>query len=209
MKSILIASIVTAYIFTAKDPQTTLSHQYKAYVLAQQLNPRGITKVRDRILNDKKKLPRSVNQFLEKNFAWDVFAESTLHTHWEDLSPQQREAYAGILKKMMLRRYGKYFDPDKKFSVSFPQSTDYKSLRGKKFAKVRTIISSVSNDSEFEADFIFIFKDKHWMICDMYIDGVSKSRSYRSAMRKLYKKHGYAGIISKLKNRTNKLKKAS
>ena len=199
MKSILLASLVTAYIFTAQDPQIVLSHQYKAYVIAQQLNPNGINKMRDRIIRDDKKLPRSVKQFLKKNIAWDVFAKATLHSQWDELGVKQRKEYTNALKKMMLKRYAKYFSPDKKFSVKFPNQTDYKMLRGEKFAKVKTIVSSVSNESEFEADFIFIFKDKHWMICDVYIDGVSKSRTYRSAMRKLYKRHGYVGIISKLK----------
>jgi len=209
MKKILIASIISAYIFTAQDPQVVLSHQYKAYVLAQQFNPSGVTKVRDRILNDKKKLPRAVNQFLEKNFAWDVFAKSTLHSQWDELGTKQRKEYTKVLKKMMLRRYAKYFDPNKKFSVKFPETTDYRNLRGEKFAKVATIISNLANESELEADFIFIFKDKHWMICDIYIDGVSKSRSYRAAMRKIYKKHGYVGIMSKLKSKISKLKRAS
>ncbi len=209
MKNILIASIITAYIFTAKDPQIVLSHQYKAYAIAQQLNPSGIIKIRDRILNDKKKLPSAAKQFLEKNFAWEVFAKSTLNSHWESLSSKQQKEYVSALRKMMLKRYAKYFDPDKKFSVKFSYPTDYKNLRGKKFAKVRTIVSSISNDSEFVAEFIFIFKDKHWMICDMYLDGVSKSRSYRSAMRKVYKKYGYAGIMSKLRKKVRKLKQAS
>jgi len=209
MKSILVASIITAYIFTAKDPQIVLSRQYKAYIIAQQFSPRGIIKIRDRILNDKKKIPRAAKQFLEKNFAWDVFAKSTLHSQWDELGTKQRKEYTNTLKKMMLRRYAKYFDPDKIFSVKFPNQTDYKMLRGEKFAKVKTIVSSVSNESEFEADFIFIFKDKHWMICDVYIDGVSKSRSYRAALRKLYKKHGYVGIMSKLKKKIVKLKLAS
>ena len=209
MKSILAISIIAAYIFTAQDPQIVLSRQYKAYVIAQQFNPSGITKIRDRILNDKKPLPRAANQFISKNIAWDVFAKATLGSQWDELGTKQRKEYTNTLKKMMLRRYAKFFDPNKKFSVKFPNQTNYKNLRGEKFAKVKTIVSSVSNESEFEADIIFIFKDKHWMICDMYIDGVSKSRTYRSAMRKLYKKHGYAGIISKLKKKITKLKLAS
>tara|TARA_R110000824_G_scaffold396988_1_gene599228 strand:- start:432 stop:1061 length:630 start_codon:yes stop_codon:yes gene_type:complete len=209
MKSILIASLITAYIFTAQDPQIVLSRQYKSYVLAQQLNPNGITKFKERILNDKKKLPRSAKTFLDKNIAWDVFAKATLHSQWDELGIKQRKEYTNALKKMMLKRYAKYFSPDKKFSVKFPRATDYKMLRGKKFAKVETVVSSVSNESEFEADLIFIFKDEHWMLCDIYIDGVSKSRSYRAAMRKIYKKDGYAGVLSKLKDRINKLKRAS
>jgi ABC-type transporter MlaC component len=209
MKGILAIGIISAYIFTAQDPQIVLSQQYKTYVLAQQLNPGAITRTRDRILNDKKKLPRAAKQFLEKNIAWDVFAKSTLHSQWDELGVKQRKEYTKFLKHMMLRRYAVYFDPNKKFSVSFPEPTDYRNLRGKKFAKVTTIVSSVANESEFEAELVFIFKDKHWMLCDIYIDGVSKARSYRAAMRRIYKKHGYAGIMSKLKTKTSKLKRAS
>ena len=209
MKSVLLAGIISAYIFTAQDPQIVLSRQYKSYVLAQQLNPNSVNKMRDRILNDKKKLPRSAKTFLDKNIAWDVFAKATLHSQWDELGVKQRKQYTNALKKMMLKRYAKYFSPDKKFSVRFPSTTDYRMLRGEKFAKVETVVSSISNESEFEADFIFIFKDKHWMICDIYIDGVSKSRSYRAAMRRIYKKDGYVGIMSKLKDRINKLKRAS
>ena len=206
MKTVLIASIITAYLFTAQDPQIVLSRQYKAYVLAQQLNPNGIIKIRKRILNDKKKLPRAAKKFLDKNIAWDVFAKATLHSQWDELGSKQRKEYIKFLKKMMLHKYAKYFDPDKKFSVRF-SPTDYRNLRGEKFAKVATVVSSISNESEVDADFIFIFKDKHWMLCDIYIDGVSKSRSYRTAMRRIYKKHGYAGLISKLRNKINKPKK--
>ena len=176
------ASIVTAYIFTAQDPQITLSHQYKAYTIAQQLNPNGVNKMRDRILNDKKPLPRAAKQFINKNIAWDVFAKATLHSQWDELGKKQQKEYTNALKKMMLNRYARYFDSNKKFSVDFSRATDYKNLRENKFAKVATTISSIINESEFEADFIFVFKDKRWMLCDIYIVGVSKSRSYRAAM---------------------------
>jgi len=209
MKAIIVASIISAYFFTAQDPQIVLSQQYKAYIIAQQLNPSALERIRDRITNDKKRPPRVVRRFLEKNFAWDVFAKSTLHSQWDELNVKQRREYTKVLKNMMLRRYAKYFSPDKKFSVKFSGATVYKSLRGKQFAKVATTISSIANESEVDAEFIFIFKDKHWMLCDMYIDGVSKSRSYRAAIRKVYKKSGYAGVISKLKKRIDSYKLAS
>ena len=98
MKSILITGILAAYIFTAQDPQIVLSHQYKAYVIAQQLNPNGIIKLKKRILNDKKKLPRAAEQFLEKNIAWDVFAEDTLHSQWGDLGIKQKKEYTNLRK---------------------------------------------------------------------------------------------------------------
>jgi hypothetical protein len=63
MKSVLIASIVTAYIFTAQDPQITLELQYKAYIIAQQFTPNGVADIKGRILSGKK-IPRAAKQFL-------------------------------------------------------------------------------------------------------------------------------------------------
>ena len=39
MKAFLLATIITGYLFTDKDPQRTLDQQYKAYVMAQQITP--------------------------------------------------------------------------------------------------------------------------------------------------------------------------
>jgi len=209
MKSILIAGIITAYLFTAKDPQATLLLQYKTYMMAQQLDPNGIDKLKKRILDDEKKLPSAAKQFLYKNIAWEFFAKSTLNSYWGNLNDKQKKEFTKALRYSMLKRYAKYFSPDKKFSVKFYKPTDYRSLRGERFAKVTSIISSTSNEAEAAVDFIFVFKDKHWMLCDIYVEGVSKSRSYRFTIRKIYKKYGYSGIMSKLKAKSRKLKKVS
>ena len=198
MKSVLIASIITAYIFTAQDPQATLKLQYKAYIIAQQFSPNSINKIKGRILTGKR-VPRVAKQFMNKNIAWKFFAKSTLSTHWDKLSNKQKKEFTESLKQSLLRRYGKYFDSNKKFSVTFPIATEYKLLRGEKFAKVKAIIAGTTKEFEFVTDFIFVFKDKHWMLCDIYIDGVSSSRNYRKALRKVFKKEGYSGVMSRLK----------
>ncbi len=201
MKSVLIASIVTAYIFTAQDPQQTLKSQYKAYIIAQQFSPNSIAKIKNRILTGKR-VPRAAKQFMKKNIAWEFFAKSTLSSHWDKLGKKQKKEFTNTLKQSLLKRYGKYFDSNKKFSVKFPIATEYKLLRGEKFAKVKAIIAGTTREFEFVTDFIFVFKEKRWMLCDIYIDGISSSRNYRKSIRKIFKKEGYTGLISRLKNLT-------
>ena len=201
MKAILLATIITGYIFNAEDPQRTLNQQYKTYVMVQQVAPQEITKLKKRILNGKK-LPYAAKQFMTQNIAWDFIAEGTLSSYWGQLSKKQQKSFTNSLKKMLLRKFSKFFDPNKKFSVKFPQPTEYKLVRGKKFSKVKTIIYSTTKDFEFEVDFIFVFKDDHWMLCDIYIDGVSSTRNYRSSLRRIFKKEGYKGIMKRVKNKT-------
>ena len=88
MKSFLLATIVTGYIFGSEDPQRTLDQQYKAYVMAQQITPKEITKLKKRILSGKK-LPYATQQFLSKNIAWDFIAQNTLSSYWEELNKKQ------------------------------------------------------------------------------------------------------------------------
>ena len=201
MKSVLIASFITAYIFTAQDPQQTLKLQYKAYIIAQQFSPNSIAKIKSNIVGGKR-VPRSAKQFMNKNIAWKFFAKSTLNTHWDKLSKKQKKEFTESLKQSLLKRYSKYFDSNKKFSVTFPIATEYKLLRGEKFAKVKAVIAGTTKEFEFVTDFIFVFKDKHWMLCDIYIDGVSSSRNYRSSLRRIFKKEGYKGMMKRVKNIT-------
>lgn len=201
MKSFLLATIVTGYIFGSEDPGRTLDQQYKAYVMAQQITPKEITKLKKRILSGKK-LPYATQQFLSKNIAWDFIAQNTLSSYWEELNKKQQKAFTRALKKMMLRKFSRFFDPNKKFSVKFPQPTEYKLVRGKKFSKVKTIFYSTTKDFEFEVDFVFVFSEDHWMLCDIYIDGISSTRNYRSSLRRIFKKEGYKGIMKGVKNNT-------
>tara|TARA_Y100001973_G_scaffold87317_1_gene131140 strand:- start:97 stop:708 length:612 start_codon:yes stop_codon:yes gene_type:complete len=198
MKSVLIASIVTAYIFTAQDPQQTLELQYKAYIIAQQFTPNGVADIKDRILSGKK-IPRAAKQFLNKNIAWEFFAKSTLSSYWDKLNKKQKKEFTKALKQTLLKRYGKYFDANKKFSVKFSKPTEYKLLRGKQFAKVDTTISILLKELELDVDFVFVSNDNRWMLCDIYIDGISSSRNYRKALRRIFKKEGYIGVMSRLK----------
>ena len=54
----LLAAAVTAFLFTAGDPQIMLDTQYRAYTKAQAFFPEKINKYRDRTLNKKKRLPK-------------------------------------------------------------------------------------------------------------------------------------------------------
>jgi ABC-type transporter MlaC component len=201
MKAFLLATIITGYLFTDKDPQRTLDQQYKAYVMAQQITPKEVTKLKKRILSGKK-LPFAAQQFITQNIAWDLIAEGTLSSYWGELNEKQQKAFTRSLKKMLLKKFSKFFDPGKKFSVKFPEPTEYKIVRGRKFSKVKTIIYSTVKDFEFEVDFIFIFSEDHWMLCDIYIDGVSSTRNYRSSLRRIFKKEGYKGMMKRVKNNT-------
>jgi len=195
MKSLVVAAVVSAYFFNGSDPQIILEKQYKSYISVQAFNKKGIEKYRNRILNTKKRLPNSARQFIETNIDWEVYAESIFRPNWNKLNNHQKAQFKATLQRDAINRYGHLFSPSLTFSVKFNGPTEYKLLKGNKFARVRTTIVSLRSDAEIDVDFIFRFGDKRWAICDVYIDGVSKTKSYRRSVRKIYKDKGFDGVI--------------
>ena len=205
MKTSLVIAMVSSFLFSNEDPQRMLDKQYDAYITAQAFNPSGVEKYKNRIINTDRPLPKSARLFIDTNIDWDLYAKSTLGSKvWEAFSNKQRQNFKILLRKVHLKKYGKYFSSDIKFSAKFNGPTKYKLLRGHEFAKVETTLSSTTRDIEFDVDFIFHRGQDRWALCDIYIDGVSKSKTYRSQIKKIYKKDGYDGVMSAFKRALNK-----
>mgnify|MGYP003154867397 CR=1 FL=1 len=194
----LVAALVSAYLFTGADPQIALNTQYKAYTKVQALMPGQIDKYRDRTLNDKKRMPKSARIFLNKNIDWEIYAESIFRPNWQKLTAKQKHKFIVLLQRNTIKRYGKLFSSDLKFSAIFNGPTEYKMLKGHEFAKVDTTLKSTRSDAEIDVSFIFRMGEDRWALCDVYIEGVSKSRTLRKEIRRIYKKSGYDGVIDVL-----------
>ena len=195
MKS-LVATLVSAYFFTGADPQIMLDNQYKSYAKVQAFAPAKIEKYRDRIIDPKKKLPKSARLFIDTNVDWELYAKSIFRPNWDKLTKRQQKRFISVLQRDAIQRYGKLFSGDMKFSVRFNGPTEYKLLRGRQFAKVNMTIGSLRSDAEVDVSLIFHMGSERWALCDVYIDGVSKTRTYRHSVRKIYKKSGYEGVIA-------------
>jgi len=195
MKTLIAAAMISTYFFNAEDPQRTLETQYKTYISVQAFNPSGIEKFRNRLLDATKHMPKSAREFIDTNIDWEVYAESIFRPNWDKLTKVQQVKFKKLLQRDAIERYGHLFSPSTKFSVKFNGDTQYKILRGRKFAKVSTTISSLKSDAEVDVDFVFHLGPERWALSDVYVDGVSKAKSYRSSVRKIYKKEGYEGVV--------------
>ena len=195
MKSLVVAAVFTAYFFNGEDPRQMLDTQLKSYTAMQASNPAGIEGHRKKLLDSTTYMPKSAQKFIDANIDWEVYAESIFRPNWDKLTKAQREKFKRVLQRDAIERYGHLFSPSTKFSVKFNGDTQYKVLRGNKFAKVSTTISSLKTDAEVDVDFIFYLGPERWALSDIYLDGVSKSRTYRREVRKIYKKVGYEGVV--------------
>jgi len=202
MKSLAVA-VVSAYLFTGSDPQIMLNTQYKAYSTMQAFNSSGISKYKEKILNESKDMPISARIFLNNNINWELYAASIFRSDWDKLTRSQKKRFKHTLQHDIINRYGHLFSSSTRFAVTFKGDTKYKMLRGKSFAKVGLVISSISSDAEVDIDLIFHKGLVRWALCDVYIDGVSKTKIYRREVRKIYRNKGFDGVIEAFEKRKN------
>ena len=201
MKTSLVLAMVSSFLFSAEDPQKMLNKQYSAYVTTQTVNPSGVRKYRNRITNIMRPLPRSARLFIDTNIDWELYAQSSFgEKTWGNLSTKEKNAFKVLLRKVHLKKYGKYLSPDIKFSATFNGPTRYKQLKGHDFAKVSTTLVSSNSGVTFDVDFIFHKEADRWSLCDVYVEGVSKSKNYRSQIRKIYKEKGFKGVMDSFTN---------
>jgi len=203
MKSLAIAAVFTAYFFiNGEDPQQMLDTQIKSYTAMQVSNPARIERHRKKLLDSTRHMPKPAQKFIDANIDWEAYAESVFRPNWDELTKAQREKFKSVLQRDAIERYGHLFSPSTKFAVKFNGDTQYKVLRGHKFAKVSTTISSLKSDAEVDVDFVFHLGPERWALSDIYLDGVSKSRTYRREVRKIYKKEGYEGVVRAFQKRS-------
>ena len=202
MKSLVVAAMATAYFFNGEDPRRMLDTQFKSYATMQDVDPAGIEGYRKKLLDSTMHMPKSVQKFIDANIDWEVYAESIFRPNWDKLTKAQQVRFKKVLQRDAIDRYGHFFSPSTKFSVKFNGDTQYKVLRGNKFAKVSTTISSLKSDAEVDVDFVFHLGPERWALSDIYLDGVSKSRTYRREVRKIYKREGYEGVVRVFQKRS-------
>ena len=191
-------------LFSREDPQHMLSKQYKAYVLARTFVPSTLQKYQRQLRDTDTPLPKSLRLFIDTNIDWNIYAKTMFGSHWNDLSVKQQKDFKILVRKVLLRKYGKHFSPDANFSVRFNRSTKYRSSVEKEFAKVTTLFISHARNTKFDIDFIFFKGTKRWAICDLHVDGVSHVQTYKSHVRRIYKKKGYPGVMKAFQRALNK-----
>lgn len=190
---------VSAFFFSDEDPQYMLNKQYKAYVLARTFQPGTIRKYQKRLVDVSRPLPKSVRSFVDTNIDWTAYAKFTFGSNWGSLAGDQKKDFKALVRKLHLKKYGKHFSPSTKFSAKFNKPTAYRLLKGRELAKVRTLFISTARNIKFDVDFIFCKGPERWALCDIYVDDVSSSRTYRRQIKRIYKKQGYAGVMKALR----------
>jgi len=211
-----ISVLITAVLFLASysayagktyaNPEYQLRAYYNVYQMAQKFTPKKIESIKGQIIGSKK-MKKGVARFMRNNVDWDTHAELSFKDFGE-LTKKQKKQLSKLLKTLTTRRYARLFSPDKRFMVQFRQPIKYITVRGKQYARVDSMVTIWESKAEVELSFLLRKGKKGlWMLCDVYVDGVSKARTYRAELRKIFKKRGYKGVVRTLKKSIAKHKR--
>ena len=137
---------------------------------------------------------------------WVVHAELAFRD-WDKLSTTQKQRLVKLLKRSTTNRYAKFFSPNKRYMVQFGEDVTYIMVRGNQYARVKARVTVWESKAEVDVGFLLKERGNEWVLCDVYIDGVSKARALRSALRKIFKEKGFDGVVKTLQKNIRKTQK--
>jgi phospholipid transport system substrate-binding protein len=119
---------------------------------------------------------------------------------FSSLKPAQRIEFLALLQKMLVRTYVKRFKPGNAIEVKYAD----KVRTGKKGrVQVRTEISV----NRMRADVWYALigsPTTGWRIFDIVVDEASQLRTYRRSFRRVLKKDGWDGLMTRMKKSANR-----
>ncbi|NPA25832.1 MAG: ABC transporter substrate-binding protein [Deltaproteobacteria bacterium] len=125
-------------------------------------------------------------------------AKLCLGRGWRKLTPEQRQEFTRLFKRMLAKTYVSTIDDYSGQKVVFTRE-----IINKDRAEVRSKI--VSDDKEIPINYRMKLEGDRWLIYDVIIENVSLVRNYRSQFAPLMQKKGYDGLIEQMKKRIKEI----
>ena len=173
------------------------SAKIEPQALVEQVADKTIQRLKkDRELIDKepKYIHAVIDELLIPHFDFERMARWVLGKHWRKAKPDQRQAFVGEFKSLLIRTYASSL---REYS---DQTIKYLPFRGKLDSGDVTVRSEIEQPGGFPIpiNYRLYFKTDHWLVYDISIDDISLIANYRSSFSKQIKRSGIDKLIQKL-----------
>ena len=201
--------LASASAFAAKNyggPMNQLRAHYNVYQMAQKFTPDKLERIKGQIVGTRR-MSKGVARFMKHYVDWDTYAELCFKD-WDKLNKKQKRHLVQLLKTSTIKRYASLVSPTRRFMIQFGKNVVFKTIKGIQYAKVKAHVTDWASNGEIEMSFLLRkHKENVWALCDVYIEGVSKARTYRAELRKIFIKKGFKGVVGTLKRGAAKYNK--
>ncbi len=175
----------------------SVAENLEPQALIQQVAEQTITRIkaeRTQIEADEKHIRKLIDELLMPHFDFERMARWVLGKHWRKATAEQRKAFAGEFKSLLVRTY----------SSSLKEYSDevihYFPFRGKLSSGDVTVRSEVRLPGGFPIPIKYrlYLKGEKWLVYDISIDDISLIGNYRSSFSRQIRRSGLDQLIQTL-----------
>ena len=129
---------------------------------------------------------------------FDTLAKKSLGSEWTKRSAQEQKSFTNLLRSLVERQYQKNLTNTLEYNIGYAgsEATDDGAL-------VKTVAKSKKKRRApaIEIDYSMHTSGDEWRVYDVATDGVSLVKNYRRQFRRIIKKDGWNGLLSRMKNK--------
>jgi phospholipid transport system substrate-binding protein len=150
--------------------------------------------------NDPQALNRLIEDTLLPHFDFNGLSRLTLGKHWKRASDEQREAFTGEFRELLVRTYSSVLSNYSNQRIEFLAS---KLSKNSHRATVKTRVVEPGAPA-IAIDYRLRQVKGSWKIYDVLIEGASLAVNYRNSFSEEIKQHGLDGLIAHMMSQNAK-----
>jgi len=141
---------------------------------------------------------KKVTTIFDEIIDYQSLAEASLGGEWKNLKAEQQKEFVGLMKQLVTNAY------EKNLRKVLPYNIEYLGDDGK-LVKTKAKHKTDAREEPIEINFKLIDKGAgKFQIGDIVTEDVSLVENYRSQFTAIIKKDGYAGLVTKMKEKIAK-----
>ena len=133
-------------------------------------------------------------------FDYNEMAKRSMGKHWNQRTPEEQKQFTDLFATLLENSYSSKIESYNNEKIVYLKEN----IDGE-YAEVKSKVITAKRD-EFTVDYRLLNKNGKWMVYDVVIEGVSLVSNYRTQFNKIILADGYAGLVKKLKTKSDELK---
>jgi phospholipid transport system substrate-binding protein len=145
--------------------------------------------------NDRARRER-VAAVMRDSFDFRAMAQESLGSHWEPLTPDQRDQFVGLFAQLFERSYDRLV---LRFLGGSATKYGAESVDGQR-GSVKTVLVRKGGD-ELPVDYRLTAAGGSWKISDVVVDGVSLAGNFRAQFGKTIQSSSYDALVQRIEKK--------
>lgn len=191
---VLLLGLLSGQVPASQSPQSLVEE-------TSQLMLAKLKQEQEVIRTDPGRIYELVNDIVIPHFDFQYMSQMVLAKYWRRANDQQRQAFTGEFKQLLVRTYAT------SLNEYTEQEVVYLPFRAGKDASKATVRTEVEQPGSFPVPIDYRLRNNNgeWKVFDVVIDGVSLVTNYRISFAKEIRQDGLDALIETLASRNQEV----